>query len=334
MDSVTERELHYWEGLEVEHSRRGGFAETLLANELADILLSQPVDLVHLHGIWGPAARAAARVDSTPIVLSPHGMLDPWARKRSRLKKLVSRSIWEDRLFSRVTAFHALNVAEAEAIREIGYRGRVEIVPNGTDLPELSSKDVNILNEIEGSRHTLLFLGRLHPKKGLAELVAAWGRVSPDVRARWHLKIVGWDELGIRRDLEKLAQSTGVSGDILFSEPVFGEAKDAVFRQADAFILPSYSEGLPMAVLEAWSYALPVFMTRECNIPEGFMRNAAVEITTAPTLIADLLERELPYRSNLCSIGKNGRRLVEGSFSWDAVAKAMLDLYRDCVVPA
>lgn len=329
-DSLSEKELNHWEGLEVEHSRRGGVAETLLANELAKTLLSQPIDLAHLHGIWGPAARAAAKVDTIPIVLSPHGMLDPWARKRSRLKKFVSRCIWEERLFSRAAAFHALNTAEAEAIRECGYLGRIEIIPNGIDLPKLSSEEVNIPKEVEGGRQTLLFLGRFHPKKGLAELVAAWGRVSSEVRAKWHLKIVGWDEMGMREDLLKQAQSTGISGDISFTGPVYGEAKDAVFRQADAFILPSYSEGLPMAVLEAWSYALPVFMTRGCNMPEAFAANAAVEIMSEPTSIADLLEKELPRRNKLCSIGQNGRELVERDFSWDTVAKAMLGLYRDC----
>lgn len=329
-DSLSEKELSYWAGLDVEHSRRGGVAETLLANELAKTLFSQPFDLAHLHGIWGPAARAATKVDSTPIVLSPHGMLDPWARKRSGLKKFVSRSIWEERLFSRAAAFHALNAAEAEAIREIGYLGRVETIPNGIDLPDLSSDQVNPPQKVGGDRQTLLFLGRLHPKKGLAELVAAWGRVPHDVRARWHLKIVGWDEMGMREDLLKQAQSIGISGDVSFSGPVYGEAKDEVFRQADAFILPSYSEGLPMAVLEAWSYALPVFMTKGCNMPEGFSANAAVEISTEPTSITDVLEKELPRPKKLCSIGQNGRELVERDFSWDTVAKAMLGLYRDC----
>lgn len=330
MDSASEKELHHWEGLEVEHSRRGGVVETLLASGLASTLLSQPVALVHLHGIWGPAARAAAKVDSIPIVLSPHGMLDPWARKRSRLKKFVSRCVWEERLFTKAAAFHALNAAEEEAIRESGYRGRVEIIPNGIDLPDLSSKAGNIPKEIEGSRQTLLFLGRLHPKKGLAELVGAWARVSPEVRSKWHLKIVGWDETDMREDLQALAQSTGISDDISFSGPAYGEAKDTEFRQADAFILPSYSEGLPMAVLEAWSYALPVFMTKGCNMPEGFAANAAIEITTEPTSIAGVLEKELSRGDRLCSIGKRGRELVERDFSWDMVAKLMLDLYRDC----
>lgn len=330
MDSASEKELNHWDGLEVEHSRRGGVAETFLANELANTLVSQPIDLVHLHGIWGPAARAVAKVDSIPIVISPHGMLDPWARNRSRLKKLISRGIWEGRIFSRAAAFHALNAAEAAAIRESGYLGRIEIIPNGIDLPDLSSLQENVPQEVAGDRKTLLFLGRLHPKKGLAELVTAWGRVSSELRAKWHLKIVGWDEMGMREDLLKHAQSTGISGDILFSGPVYGEAKDAVLRQADAFILPSYSEGLPMAVLEAWSYAIPVFMTKGCNMPEGFAAGAAVEITTEPTGIAALLEKELPSQEGLRTMGQNGRALVERDFSWDTVAKAMLELYRDC----
>ena len=115
---------------------------------------------------------------------------------------------------------------------------------------------------------------------------------------------------------------------VLFVGPAFGDQKDALLRRADAFILPSFSEGLPMSVLEAWSYRLPVLMTDHCNLPEGFAAEAAIRIGTDVESIAEglnqLLQSTIP---DLQSIGRNGRSLVESQFTWPQVAAQMKEVY-------
>jgi poly(glycerol-phosphate) alpha-glucosyltransferase len=115
---------------------------------------------------------------------------------------------------------------------------------------------------------------------------------------------------------------------VIFTGPAFGDAKDALLRRADAFILPSFSEGLPMSVLEAWSYGLPVLMTEHCNIPEGFADNAAIRIGTDVESIAEGMRHLFrPPSSVLRSLGLNGRALVEERFTWPQVAAQMKEVY-------
>jgi len=135
------------------------------------------------------------------------------------------------------------------------------------------------------------------------------------------------------------------SADVIFHGPAFGEEKEALLRSAEAFILPSFSEGLPMSVLEAWSYGLPVVMTPECNLPEGFASQAALEIrnssafqpatshslpATPTKLDSDwdglrtLLEMTDAERR---AMGMRGRRLVEEKFAWPKVAARMKEIY-------
>jgi poly(glycerol-phosphate) alpha-glucosyltransferase len=124
--------------------------------------------------------------------------------------------------------------------------------------------------------------------------------------------------------------------DVVFFGPAFGEEKEALLRSADAFILPSFSEGLPMSVLEAWSYGLPVVMTPECNLPEGFACDAALEIRSGEGSqgsdfsfqhgLRALLEMSGAQRG---SMGMRGRRLVEDRFTWPKVAAQMKALYEE-----
>jgi poly(glycerol-phosphate) alpha-glucosyltransferase len=115
---------------------------------------------------------------------------------------------------------------------------------------------------------------------------------------------------------------------VIFNGPAFGDAKDALLRRADAFILPSFSEGLPMAVLEAWAYGLPVLMTDQCNLPEGFANDAAIRIGTDAESIAEGMRSLLRSpTSDLRSLGRNGRLLVERQFTWPRVAAQMKEVY-------
>jgi poly(glycerol-phosphate) alpha-glucosyltransferase len=115
---------------------------------------------------------------------------------------------------------------------------------------------------------------------------------------------------------------------VLFLGPVFGETKDRLLRMADAFILPSFSEGLPMSVLEAWAYRLPVLMTDQCNLPEGFSANAALRIGTDVASISDGMATLVrsPIADLRC-LGQNGRRLVELRFTWPQVVRQVKEVY-------
>jgi poly(glycerol-phosphate) alpha-glucosyltransferase len=254
-------------------------------------------------------------------------MLDPWALGRSAAKKRVSQWFWEGRLLRRAGFLHALNESEATSIAAAGWRRPIVTVPNGVSLPERGEDVVGGA----GSRRIMLFVGRLHPKKGLEELIRGWAALPSAMRDGWMLKVGGWDEIGLLANLVSLTQELGLDGSVEFIGPVYGEEKDRMFRSASAFILPSYSEGLPMAVLEAWSYELPVFMTPACNLPQGFAAGAAFEIGTAPQAITSTLVSALDDAALLSAAGRNGRALVERDHGWPAIARAMQAAYGEAL---
>src|SRR5262249_15785600 len=131
--------------------------------------------------------------------------------------------------------------------------------------------------------------------------------------------------------LRQLAEEYGVSDQVQFAGPVFGKAKEELYASADAMILASHSEGLPMTVLEAWTFARPVFITEQCNLPEGFKRRAAFRITTEPTNIAETLVNVLPNRDLLTKAGQSGRDLVRSTFDWTKISERWFSVYESLI---
>jgi poly(glycerol-phosphate) alpha-glucosyltransferase len=294
-------------------------------------LLETPIDIVHQHGLWLYPSIATSRWRRRrrrPVVISTQGMLEPWAVRNSWAKKAIAGAMFERSNLRQAACLHC-SQAEVEGVRGFGLRNPIAVIPNGADLPALNVVLPRPEWLPDDGRRTLLFLGRLHPKKGIRETLDAWLQVkamAPDVGREWRLVIAGWDEGGYGEALFAHAQAQGLSDDVIFPGPIFGKQKEAALAYADAFILVSHSEGLPMAVLEAWSHTLPVFMTRECNLVEGFAAGAAIEVTSDPRELALTLVRSL-VSSDLGLIGQRGRDLVERRFAWEAVVRELLAVY-------
>jgi glycosyltransferase involved in cell wall biosynthesis len=182
-------------------------------------------------------------------------------------------------------------------------------------------------NAVSG-RKVLLYLGRLHPKKGLSILLRGWKTASRRERD-WVLMIAGWDQGGHRRELEQLTRELNLDDSVQFIGPLFGEARDAAYQKANAFVLPSLSEGQPLVVLEAWSHARPVIMTPECNLPEGFEEGAAISMSSTVEDAAVALGKLFgSAESTLREMGRRGRDLLIRKFSWSQIASEMFDVYK------
>lgn len=296
------------------------------APDLKKRLESAGHDVLHLHGIWQLQSRDVnrwRRKTGRPVMISPRGMLDPWALAHSGWKKKLVGAWFENRNLREADCLHALGASEAASMRAYGLSNPIAVIPNATDLPEIAPRSPR------DGRKTLLFLGRIHPKKGLSELANAWAMATdarPELADKWRLAIAGWDDGGHVEPLANQIEELGISGSAEILGPAFGAEKDKLLRDADVFILPSYSEGLPMSVLEAWAYRLPVLMTAECNLPEGFDRQAAIEITTRPAELARSLISNL-LDGDLAPLGEAGRKLVEQRFSWPHVAAQHIEVY-------
>jgi glycosyltransferase involved in cell wall biosynthesis len=337
-DSCDSRKLPGWQSLRLTtHGVLGPRAFGYAPELLRSLAVAQP-DLLHQHGIWMYPSVACHRWSmrtGKPYIVSPHGMLDPWALGKSNWKKRLAGSLYEYGNLQGATCLHAVSESEARAIRLYGLKKPICIIPNGIDPPP----NLEILppaweDGVTRGAKVVLYLGRLHPKKNLLNLLRAWADVRRSTPAshEWRLVIAGWDEGGYAKELERAALELEIQDVVRFPGPQFGDAKHATFRRSDAFILPSLSEGLPVAVLEAWAYGLPVLMTPECNLPEGFQAGAALHLGPGLKSIAaclvDLMEMSAENRT---AMGEHGQRLVRDKFSWSRIAQQMRGVYNWCL---
>jgi len=175
----------------------------------------------------------------------------------------------------------------------------------------------------------LVYLGRLHPSKGILQLLDAWRSVASDVKSRWTLKLVGWGtedfEAVVKRKIAELCIERSVD----LAGPHYGPEKSQTLACADGFILPSFSEGLPASVLEAWAYEKPVLMTKECNLNEGIAKGAALELRPEALSIATAIEQFVNMSdSERFAMGVAGRALVVAKYSWPKIAEQFAEVYR------
>lgn len=327
-DEHFEQDREAWRPLAVSVFRNRGYKPFAYAPDLLPALRSAAPDILHNHGLWTYPSVASfkwSKITHRPYIVSTHGMLDPWAVSHSYWKKKIAGFMYEDRHLMNAACLHALCAPEADAIRQYGLSNPLCVIPGGVDLPLLG------LRARGREARVLLFLGRLHPKKGLKNLLAAWRLLQNDGASavtEWKLWIAGWGQGNHEAELLGWCADHGLQSSIRFVGPKFGAEKDAMLRSVDAFVLPSFSEGLPVSVLEAWAYGLPVVMTKACNLSQGFEVGAALCIdTSVPGIAGGLLDIMRMSESDRSTMGLRGRQLVEQQFSWEAYAEQIASVY-------
>jgi glycosyltransferase involved in cell wall biosynthesis len=332
-DEFTDADASQWGPLKVEALPTLGPRSFAYAPGLQRALAETSAELVHCHGLWSFSSLANlrwARRTARPYMVSSHGMLDPWALAHSAWKKRLAALWYERRHLRRAACLRALCTGELESIRRYGLTNPVCVISNGLDLPPAPSAAPPPWSaSVSQGRQVLLYLGRLHPKKGLKALLSAWHQVQAKARTSdWMLAIAGWDQNGHEAQLRRMVNELELDN-VAFLGPLFGESKQAAYARASAFVLPSVSEGLPMTVLEAWGQGCPVMMTPACNLPEGFASEAAVRVESQQNSLArglmQLFEMSTAQRA---AMGLRGRKLVGERFSWRTIASQMVSVYR------
>jgi glycosyltransferase involved in cell wall biosynthesis len=317
-DAAFEGDKAVWGALPLttHPARPGGYG--LDARAFSALRRFRP-EVLHIHGLWSAASLygLAAAVSGFTVVVSPRGMLDPWIlARRPRLKAL--HAAFAERPLLKRAVVHALSDAEAAAVGAFEPQVRqVVVIGNGVSAPEAAP--------LADTREGVLYLGRLHPKKQVLELVEAWGRLSCP---RPRLTIAGWGDVAYEAALSAAVARTP---DVAFVGGLYGEAKAAALRKARFFILPSLSEGVPMAVLEALAAGAIPIITDACNLPELTQAGVALRIAEDLSDLSPVVEaasRRSP--SSLNDMAARGVAFAE-RYSWNGVAARMLDIYRDAL---
>ena len=296
-------------------------------------------DLIHIHEIWhyaGYAAFRAAKKRNKPCVVTIHGELSEWSLQHKAWKKFIYRKAILDGVLRNADALHAITLPEKDRIASLGYDTPVMVAPNGIDptsydsLPD-PSEFLDRFPTLRGKR-VILFLGRLNPKKGLDILAHSFHNLKSQF-PNTVLLIAGPDEEGTRHMMKSILEFQGNLDSAIFTGMLTGAEKLAAMSCADIFVLPSYSEGFSIAILEAMAARLPVVITEGCNFPEvaehgsGFVVNAS-ETPVAEAIGALLSDAELRKR-----MGDSGRKLVTERYTWRAAASKIAHLYRSLAFP-
>lgn len=276
--------------------------------------------------------KSAWRV-GTPYIVAPQGSLEPWAlASGSWQRRFYARQV-ERPYLDRATRLQALSRAEEEQCRSFGLSAPTAIIPNAVDEAWLHVERGNLAQDLglaPGTK-TLLYLSRLHPKKGLDILVRAFAEFSQETQAV-DLVIAGGDAgSGYRAAIESLIAELGVSSRCHLIGEVRGARKRGIIAGADAYALTSHSEGLPVAVVEAMSCGVPVLITPGCNLPEVFDADAGVTVEPTPEAALAGVRELFASPERMETLGRNARSLVERTFTWPRVARLAVAVYEEMI---
>lgn len=312
--------------------RMYGPASLHFAPALAGWLERQPDnwDVVSMQAVWLHTNRAVAdwcRRHGKPFMLTARGAFNTEALKISAWKKWVAQKTFMRPVFAHARCYQALNGSEYGVLRDFGIRAPICIIPNGIELPDLGGLPAaeTLLPQDLLARRTCLYLGRLHPIKGVDRLLRAWGRVRPS--DDWQLVIAGDGEKAFCTELEDTARRAQCRN-VHFVGAVAGDHKAMWFRHAELFVLPSRSEGFPMALNEAFSYGTPALITSTCNFPDAAAAGVAVEVASTEDGIADGLQQMLQMGVEpLRAMGNAARVFVGKHYSWQDICVQLEAVY-------
>jgi glycosyltransferase involved in cell wall biosynthesis len=303
-------------------------AERAVAAELGR--LPECFDVLHVHGIWGPHTAGGCSYawrSRTPYLISIHGMMTPWALAEKKWRKKVYWPLVEKRHFDRARCIRALTYEEAKDIRQMGVRTPVCVVPNGVDAPAAGDAEALYAEHpgLRGARLTL-FMSRLQASKGPELLCRAWAMAG--LRDDQHLLIAGPGEPAYVERLKELTRELGIDGAVHFLGMLSGERKAAAMRASSFFVLPSESEGLSNAILEAMAAGLVPIVSDGCRFPEAESSGAGLVVARNPAAWGEALSGALSLPvASVAEMGSKARQLVESRYSWPVVVGHMVQVY-------
>lgn len=288
--------------------------------------------IIHNHGMWQMNSLYpgwVARRTGARLIVSPRGAFSQWAMTHgSPAKKLFWPMLQRPALVDAV-CFHATSDLEYQDIRRLGFNQPVTIIPNGIDVPAQAA-----IHDSDGQQRIVLFLGRIHAKKGLDMLLAAWASVQQRF-PQWSLRIVGsdtgYDSRSGRGYLDKmrvLARTIGAER-VDFAGELVGQRKWEAYREAHLFVLPTYSENFGMSVAEALSIGVPAIVTEGAPWQGLNTHGAGWWVGVSQDAIASALQNAMARPTqDLLAMGASGREWMLREFEWDAIGQKMSMTYQ------
>lgn len=297
----------------------------LNAGKIEEFFANNTFDIVQMQSLWDLEYHKLAKIcrrHHVPYIMTPRGMLEPWSLSQKKWKKKAAMMLYQRRDLNRAACIYTTSDLEAEHIREIGIKAPCSIIPNGIDTSNYPCRqDPSVVKK------QVLFLSRIHPKKGIEVLLAAWKRII-DTHPGWSLLIVGNGEESYIQSLKVKVKEMSLSDSVRICPPVFGKDKIALYQSSAFFVLPSFSENFGMVIAEALSCGVPVITTD--NTPWKLLnetRTGWCISLSEDNLVKSMDEALSMDPDTLYQMGLKGNKEVYERFDYHSVAERNLGLY-------
>ena len=294
---------------------------------------TQKPDVVHIHGLWlGMYHKAAvwARGNGVPVVWSTHGMTAPWSMRHKWWKKLPAWLLYQKRDLKRAAAIHCTTEQEVEWNKALGFKD-LFVAPLGT------RESCGLRVEEWRSEGVLLFVGRIHPVKGLENLIRAWGLVVSRESLvacgkRWKLRFVGPDEGNYLSCLASLVSRLGIGDSVEFVGPKFGDELSREYEECDCLVLPSFTENFGATVVDAMAHGKPCIASAFTPWKVLQDRGCGWWVDNKPDSLAKAIQEMIEIGDDKRrAMGEIGRRLVEERYTWEAVTDKLIKVYESII---
>lgn len=310
---------------------------------IEDYILSEKFDLIQMQSMWAPAYHKVAKIarsHNIPYIITPRGMLEPWSLSQSKWKKKLALWLYQMNDLKKAACIFTTAEMEAQHVRDLGVNVPMSVIPNGIETAGYACR-----TSMEFVKKQILFLSRVHVKKGIEILIDAFKKVREESVEflDWSVVIVGNGETEYIESLKKKVESLRMQDCVKILPPVFGEAKTKLYQESLLFCLPSYSENFGMVIAEAMSCGVPAITTNgtpwqllngDCStmgaslevLGENKRTGWCIDLSV-DNLSNALKEAMSMSAEDLYEMGQRGSKLVNENFNYRSVAKKTKALY-------
>jgi glycosyltransferase involved in cell wall biosynthesis len=292
----------------------------------------QEYDLVHVHAIFSypsTIAMAIARLRNIPYIVRPLGQLCQWSLQQSAAKKSLYLNVIERKNINQSASLHLTSNAEKQEIEQLNLECKNFVIPHGLAIPGIIPNASQLLRgyfQLSSKEPIILFLSRIHPKKGLEYLIQALAQIKDK---KFTLIIAGNGDSDYEAQINSCLHDYGLEDCSLMTGFVEGELKQLLLQGANLFVLTSYSENFGVAVLEALAAGTPALVTPGVALAQEIEQNdLGYVVPQEPTVIAKAIEKhlELP-ESEEDKLSQRTRQFVLDNYSWEQIAQQLLTVY-------
>lgn len=291
-------------------------------------------DLIHIHELWGYAhfaAHRAALAAEIPYIITVHGALDKWRLNISSFRKKIYTHFIQRNSFEKAAAIHALVEEEINEIRQYASVNNIFVIPNGINLRDYAALPSPTQFEQQypelKNKMVILFMGRIHFMKGLDILAKSFGNIVKQ-NPKAHLVIAGPENNSYKKEIIATLEKGNALKSTTFTGMIQGKEKLSALSRADIFVLPSYSEGFSMSIIEALACSLPVVITTGCKFTSIIKNNAGFVIDPNAEQLTNKISVLLNSEALRSQMGANGKMLVSRDYTWDSIANRMIIEYQ------